>query len=279
MEVRGGASLTATAGRDPAAPRGRSGVPRRARSGTAAATTRTSRRPRPELASPAGRRAARRVRPRRRPGDLPGPAQPLLGHQPRPLGHDPPRLGLAGDRLHGRLQHRAAHRDGDLRHGGPSIQWFAAVGDLPVKWTLENRSANPGINARRRVLHQRPVDRLHPRDGRRHVRARVLGGADLLLDLQPVPRGRRRRAVPRQLQPDRRRPLRGGGARAADQARARAASCSTTCSRCTPARAARPTTSRCSCAARWPASTPCRRAWPRCCASTGRAWSRARCAG
>ena len=76
----------------------------------------------------------------------------------------------------------------DLVMAGPSIQWFAAVGDLPIKWTLENRSANPGIEPGRRVLHQRPVDRLHPRHGRGHVRARVLGGADLLLDLQPVPR-------------------------------------------------------------------------------------------
>ena len=34
---------------------------------------------------------------------------------------------------------------GDLLMAGPSIQWFAAIGDLPVKWTLENRGANPGI--------------------------------------------------------------------------------------------------------------------------------------
>jgi N-methylhydantoinase B len=33
----------------------------------------------------------------------------------------------------------------DLVMAGPSIQWFAAIGDLPVKWTLENRGANPGI--------------------------------------------------------------------------------------------------------------------------------------
>jgi N-methylhydantoinase B len=35
---------------------------------------------------------------------------------------------------------------GDLLMAGPSIQWFAAVGDLPVKWTLEHRGANPGIH-------------------------------------------------------------------------------------------------------------------------------------
>jgi N-methylhydantoinase B len=34
---------------------------------------------------------------------------------------------------------------GDLLMAGPSIQWFAAIADLPIKWTLENRSANPGI--------------------------------------------------------------------------------------------------------------------------------------
>lgn len=33
----------------------------------------------------------------------------------------------------------------DLFMCGPSIQWFAALGDLPIKWTLENRSTNPGI--------------------------------------------------------------------------------------------------------------------------------------
>ena len=35
----------------------------------------------------------------------------------------------------------------DLVMAGPSIQWFAAIGDLPIKWTLEHRSANPGIEA------------------------------------------------------------------------------------------------------------------------------------
>jgi N-methylhydantoinase B len=33
----------------------------------------------------------------------------------------------------------------DLVMAGPSIQWFAAIGDLPIKWTLEQRGANPGI--------------------------------------------------------------------------------------------------------------------------------------
>ena len=33
----------------------------------------------------------------------------------------------------------------DLLMAGPSIQWFAAVADLPIKWTLEYRSENPGI--------------------------------------------------------------------------------------------------------------------------------------
>jgi N-methylhydantoinase B len=33
----------------------------------------------------------------------------------------------------------------DLLMAGPSIQWFAALGDLPIKWTMENRGQNPGI--------------------------------------------------------------------------------------------------------------------------------------
>jgi N-methylhydantoinase B len=35
--------------------------------------------------------------------------------------------------------------DGDTVVCGPSIQYFTGYGDLVVKWTLENRSANPGI--------------------------------------------------------------------------------------------------------------------------------------
>ena len=34
----------------------------------------------------------------------------------------------------------------DLVMAGPSIQWFAAIGDLPIKWTLEQRGGNPGID-------------------------------------------------------------------------------------------------------------------------------------
>jgi N-methylhydantoinase B len=35
--------------------------------------------------------------------------------------------------------------DGDPVCFGPTIQWFGGMADLAVKWTLENRSANPGI--------------------------------------------------------------------------------------------------------------------------------------
>ncbi len=35
--------------------------------------------------------------------------------------------------------------NGDTIVAGPSIQYFTGHGDLVVKWTLENRSANPGI--------------------------------------------------------------------------------------------------------------------------------------
>jgi N-methylhydantoinase B len=41
----------------------------------------------------------------------------------------------------------------DLFMCGPSIQWFAALGDLPIKWTLENRSENPGIEDEDVFLH------------------------------------------------------------------------------------------------------------------------------
>lgn len=35
--------------------------------------------------------------------------------------------------------------DGDTFMSGPSVQYFTGYGDLVVKWTLENRSGNPGI--------------------------------------------------------------------------------------------------------------------------------------
>src|SRR5262249_9075889 len=35
--------------------------------------------------------------------------------------------------------------DGDPVCFGPTIQWFGGMADLAVKWTLENRSGNPGI--------------------------------------------------------------------------------------------------------------------------------------
>jgi len=36
--------------------------------------------------------------------------------------------------------------NGDTIVCGPSVQYFTGHGDLAVKWTLENRSSNPGIN-------------------------------------------------------------------------------------------------------------------------------------
>ena len=44
----------------------------------------------------------------------------------------------------------------DLLMAGPSIQWFAALGDLPIKWTLENRGDNPGIHAGDVFFHNDP---------------------------------------------------------------------------------------------------------------------------
>ena len=203
------------------------------------------------------------VRPRPRPCHLSGSAQPFLEHQPRPLRHDPARLGLAGDRLHGRLQHGAAHRDGRPVDGGPVDPVVRRARRPPDQVDDENRGANPGIGEGDVFFTNDPWIGCIACHGRRHVRAGVLGGPDLLVDLQPVPRRRRRRSVPGELQPDRQRSLRGAGARSADQARPRAASCNTTSSRCTRARAERRSTSHCRCAARWLVSTPCRHAWPR----------------
>ena len=44
----------------------------------------------------------------------------------------------------------------DLLMAGPSIQWFAALGDLPVKWTMENRGQNPGIGEGDVFFHNDP---------------------------------------------------------------------------------------------------------------------------
>ena len=44
----------------------------------------------------------------------------------------------------------------DLLMAGPSIQWFAALGDLPIKWTMENRGQNPGIGEGDVFFHNDP---------------------------------------------------------------------------------------------------------------------------
>jgi N-methylhydantoinase B len=45
---------------------------------------------------------------------------------------------------------------GDLFICGPSIQWFAGMGDIPTKWILENRSENPGISEGDVFFHNDP---------------------------------------------------------------------------------------------------------------------------
>jgi hypothetical protein len=53
----------------------------------------------------------------------------------------------------------------DLLMAGPSIQWFAALGDLPVKWTMENRGQNPGIGEGDVFFHNDPwIGCTHPMD-------------------------------------------------------------------------------------------------------------------
>ena len=176
---------------------------------------------RSRAATPPGGATPLGVRSRDRPGDLSGSPQPVLEHQPGPLGHDPACLGVAGDRLHGRLQHGPTHRDGRPVDGGPVDPVVRCARRPPDQMD----DGEPGPESRHRgrgcVLPQRSVDRLHARHGCRHVRAGVPRGADLLLDLQPVPRRRRRRSVPGELQPAGERSVRGAVAGAADQARPR----------------------------------------------------------
>ena len=59
----------------------------------------------------------------------------------------------------------------------PTIQFFSALADLIVKWTLEHRSTAPGIERRRRLPAERPLHRR--RAAVRHVvlRARCSGTA------------------------------------------------------------------------------------------------------
>ncbi len=51
---------------------------------------------------------------------------------------------------------------GDFVFFGPFLQYLSAAVGNAVKWTLENRSDEPGHRRRRHVAVQRPVDRGHP---------------------------------------------------------------------------------------------------------------------
>ena len=86
----------------------------------------------------------------------------------------------------------------DLLMAGPSIQWFAALGDLPDQVDDGEQGPDPGIAEGDVFFHNDPVDRLYPRHGCRHVRAGLPRGQYFLVDIQPVPRRRCGRAVPRQ---------------------------------------------------------------------------------
>lgn len=55
--------------------------------------------------------------------------------------------------------------NGDIVLGGPSIQYFVGMADLSVKWTLEHRSANPGIQEGDIFVHNDPwVASAHQQD-------------------------------------------------------------------------------------------------------------------
>ena len=69
-----------------------------------------------------------------------------MAQEPRARRRDPARLGLGAGRLLTRLRDGAScTEDGDVVVVSPTIQFFSTLADLIVKWTLENRSASPGI--------------------------------------------------------------------------------------------------------------------------------------
>ena len=142
----------------------------------------------------------------------------------------------------------------DLLMAGPSIQWFAALGDLPIKWTMENRSQNPGIAEGDVFFHNDPwIGCTHAMDvgmfapvfheGRIFCGYSANAMSAMSAGRSPAASTRWRTICTRSRHSSHRSSLSG------------AASSSATCSRCTRARAGLRTTSPSRCAARQPAST------------------------
>ena len=128
----------------------------------------------------------------------------------------------------------------DLLMAGPSIQWFAALGDLPIKWTMENRGRNPGIGVGDVFFHNDPwIGCTHSMDLGLFAPEFQVGR--IFSWMSPTISTRNPRSSRR-------------------SSSSAGASCNSTCSRCTRARAGRQSTSRSRCAVRWRAFTLCSRA-------------------
>ena len=74
--------------------------------------------------------------------------------------------------------------DGEFIYYGPYQLYMSGVSDVQVKWTLENRSDNPGIHDGDMFLAQRSLGGRRAPDGRDAALPRLLGGQALLLDHQ-----------------------------------------------------------------------------------------------
>ena len=160
--------------------------------------------PADELTIDPSLRAARRRRRRRRPDHARGAPARALERQHRARQRDHPHLRLADLRLRPRLQPghpRRARRLRLLRQVQPLPRGRRS--GMAIKWTLENRSENPGIHAGRHLPHERPVDRRHPPAGRDADRAGLRRRAALLLGREHAPPVGPRRHRAGRLQPDR----------------------------------------------------------------------------
>ncbi len=100
--------------------------------------------------------------------------------------------------------------DGEFIYYGPYQLYMSGVSDVQVKWTLEHRSANPGIFDGRHVPLERSLGGRGPPDGRHPALPGLLGGQALLLDHQRAAPVRRGRHHPGQLLPQCTRHLRRG---------------------------------------------------------------------
>ena len=174
---------------------------RRATPAGTARSTPTSRR---RAADPRVAAAPRRGRRRGRPGHARGAAPRALERQHRARQHDHADLRVADLRLRARLQPgRSSTRRGDFVFFGPFLQYLAAATGASVKWTLENRSENPGIHDGDMFLSNDPWIGATHQSRRRRDRAPVFVDGKLFcwVGQHAAPVGPRRHRAGR-LQPD-----------------------------------------------------------------------------